>query len=341
MKNRLFLLVGLFLILTVTAASRESEVVRHMYQSAVAFLASLDSDQHRHATFSLDAEERFNWHYRPVPRKGVSLKDLTPAQLKLAHAFLVSGLSPLGYSKATQIMFLEQVLHEMEDGRLRRDPDAYFFSIFGQPSTTGSWGWRVEGHHLSLNFTAHEGKMISATPSFWGANPAEVRQGTNKGLRVLAAEEEIGRRLLHSFEGLQRERVVINAEAPADIITVNSREVQIGSPVGVGVAEMRKDQVELLMALLDVHAHRWRDELASAALEKLRRAGLEKIHFAWAGGSEPGQPHYYRIQGPTFVIEYDNTQNNANHVHAVWRDLKSDFGLDLLAEHYKKSHAGS
>ena len=252
----------------------------------------------------------------------------------------MSGLSPLGYSKANQIMFLEQVLHEVEDGRLRRDPDAYFFSIFGQPSTTRNWGWRVEGHHLSLNFTAQEGKLISATPSFWGANPAEVRQGTNKGLRVLAAEEELGRRLLHSFEGPQREKVVIDAEAPADIITANSREVQIGSPVGVVVAEMKKEQVELLMALLDVHAHRWRDELASAALEKLRQAGLEKIHFAWAGGSEPGQPHYYRIQGPTFVIEYDNTQNNANHVHTVWRDLESDFGLDLLAEHYKKGHAG-
>ncbi|MDA2928925.1 DUF3500 domain-containing protein [Acidobacteria bacterium AH-259-O06] len=338
MKYRFFVFVFLFVIVAGMGAHLERSIVADMAVSGSAFLASLPAHQHQSATFSLGDEERFNWHYIPRSRKGIPLKDLTPAQRKLAHAFLASGLSPGGYIKATQIMFLEELLYQVEGNRARRDPDAYFFSVFGQPSETGTWGWRVEGHHLSLNFTTHDGKLISATPSFWGANPAVAKGGPQAGLRVLATEELLARRLLHSFQADKRKKVMIDVEAPRDIITRASRKAEIGSPLGVAMKEMTKEQAQLLMGLLEVYAQRLRRQLADVELKKLHGAGLDKIHFAWAGGSEAGQPHYYRIQGPTFVVEYDNIQDNANHIHSVWRNFENDFGVDLLKEHYKTSH---
>ena len=309
-----------------------------MAEGAQHFLAALDSEERAAATFSLGHEERLNWHYIPRERKGVAFKHMDPAQRKLAHAFLATGLSRGGYRKASNIMYLEQILYEQEGGRPTRDSDAYFFSVFGEPSSTGDWGWRMEGHHLSLNFTIQRGRVISSTPLFLGANPAQVRKGAHAGLRTLAAEEELARRLLKSFTGPQKGKVVIDVHAPEDITTRASRRAEMGTPTGVAVAEMTKEQVGLLMKLLEEYAHALRSDLAEAELEKLRRAGLEKIHFAWAGGSEPGQPHYYRIQGPTFVIEYDNIQNNANHIHTVWRNFENDFGRDRLREHYALHH---
>jgi hypothetical protein len=195
----------------------------------------------------------------------------------------------------------------------------------------------MEGHHLSLNFTLRDGRVVSTTPFFFGANPATVREGPQKGARVLAPEEDMGRALLHSFTGTQREKVVIQAEAPADIITEASRRARLSAPAGVSMHEMAPAQAKMLTELIELYAHRLRKELAAEELAKLKAAGMEKIYFAWAGGSEPGQPHYYRIQGPTFVIEYDNTQNNANHIHTVWRDFDHDFGLDPLRAHYLTS----
>ena len=336
MKRRL--LVYLFAIGSIAWAYQQGNEVREMAEGAQHFLASLSPDQRTEATFSFGDEERFNWHYIPRPRKGVDFGHLDAAQRKMAHAFLATGLSRIGYLKASNVMYLEQILHDLENGSPTRDPDAYFFCLFGEPSPTGDWGWRLEGHHLSLNFTIEKGKVVSSTPSFFGANPAEVRQGPQIGLRALYEEEELGRRLLKSFAGPQREKVLIDAEAPADILTRALPKVERGAPEGVTMSEMTKEQTKLLMALLEEYAHRLRAELAEAELQRLRKAGLEKIHFAWAGGSEQGQPHYYRIQGPTFVVEYDNIQNKANHIHTVWRNFENDFGRDLLREHHAQSH---
>jgi hypothetical protein len=328
-----------FLALTVFIAWTDSggRVAQEMATEAEHFLAELGPEQQERASFFFNDAERFNWHYIPRKREGISFREMTPAQRKLATGLLASGLSRAGILKAMNIMVLDQVLYEIQNQNRTRDPDAYYFTVFSQPSATEDWGWRVEGHHLSLNYAIHQGRVVSSTPSFWGADPAEVRSGRHRGLRPLAHEEDWARRLLHSFEGDRRKKVVINVEAPRDIITGTSRKAEPGTPRGIGVAEMNPEQVNALMELIQEYAHRLRPELAEMELDELRKAGIEKIHFAWAGGTESGQPHYYRIQGPTFLIEYDNTQRNANHIHTVWRDLQNDFGEDTLAEHYAES----
>jgi hypothetical protein len=331
-------IVVVIAVVPIALAFVEKGPVAEMTAKARGFLASLTSEQRAAAAFSLQDEERFNWHFIPRARKGVALKQLTPDQRRLATGLLATGLGREGYTKATSIMELDRVLHELENGNPIRDPEAYHFSVFGGPSDAGDWGWRVEGHHLSLNFTLRNGHVISTTPHFFGANPAQVRSGPRTGLRVLAAEEDLGRQLLRSFTGPQRDKLIINATAPADIITAASRKAEMGPPVGLALADMGQEQAKLFMNLLELYAHRLHPELAEAELAKLRQAGLGKLHFAWAGGSEIGQPHYYRIHGPTFVIEYDNTQNNANHIHTVWRDFEGDFGMDLLRQHYERSH---
>ena len=310
-----------------------------MASAAKNFLASLSAEQRSKAVFPFGTEERTNWHYIPRDRQGVALKQMDAAQRHLAYALLSAGLSQRGYLKATTVMSLEQILHELEQGQgLMRDSDLYYFSVFGDPSESDTWGWRVEGHHLSLNFTVVNGRLIAWAPSFFGANPAEVKQGPRQGLRTLLREEDLARDLLRSLDRKQKAIAVIDATAPRDILTRADRRVETSSPKGLPVPRMNKKQAELLLALLAEYAGNMPEELAQARLDRLRQAGLEKIHFAWAGGSESGQPHYYRIQGPTFLIEYDNIQNNANHIHSVWRDFHGDFGRDLLAAHYRHSH---
>jgi len=316
-------------------AQAERNSAAKMIAAAHRFLDGLRADQRLLATIPFHDEERQNWHYVPRPRKGVPLRQLTREQRELGDTLLRTGLSEEGFEKTKNIRLLDQVLFD-ESRNPIRDQEAYFFSIFGEP-TAKDWGWRVEGHHLSLNFTVHDGQVASSTPFFFGANPAEIRRGPRAGLRVLAAEEEMGRGLLRSLQGAQREKALISVEAPADIVTGSSRKARLGAPSGIALAEMSPEQARLLMDMIAMYANRLRPELAEMELAKLRQAGLGKIHFAWAGGSAPGQPHYYRIQGPTFVVEYDNTQNNANHIHTVWRDFDNDFGLDPLRAHYATS----
>lgn len=334
--KKLFLLLAWAGVAALAWAQVEKNPAAEMVAAAQRFLKALKPEQRASATIPFQDEERQNWHYIPRDRRGVPIKQLTPEQRRLADALLHTGLSDEGFSKAGNIRRLDQVLFDESHDPIR-DPEAYFFSLFDQPSDQGHWGWRVEGHHLSLNFTLQNGRVVSATPFFFGANPAQVRSGPHAGLRVLAEEEERGRVLVQSFEGAMRQRVMIAVAAPADIVTGNSRKAQMGAPAGVAMAEMNAQQARQLTDLIEMYAHRLRAELADMELGKLRKAGFEKIYFAWAGGIEPGQPHYYRIQGPTFVIEYDNTQNNANHIHTVWRDFDNDFGLDLLRAHYATS----
>jgi hypothetical protein len=263
---------------------------------------------------------------------------MTMAQKALAHALLSAGLSQQGYIKAVTIMSLDDVLRVMEnDDGNRRNPEKYYFSVFGEPSDTGTWGFRVEGHHLSQNFTVVNGK-VADTPSFFGANPAEVREGPRKGLRTLAAEEDLGRDLMESLTPEEKKVAIVTPDAYKDILTEASRKAALaGQPSGLSAAKMTKKQVELLQTLISSYAQNVPEQLAQARMEHLKKAGTN-VFFAWAGVEERGGPHYYRIQTPTFLIEYDNTQNNANHIHSVWRDFNGDFGLDLLAMHYQASH---
>jgi hypothetical protein len=311
-----------------------------MAEAAIHFLAALTPEQKSKATFPLKDDERLNWHFIPKDRNGLSFKEMSPAQHQLAHALLSSGMSHRGHVKALTIMSLEQILQEMEgpNRRFPRDSELYFFTIFGEPGPKATWGWRVEGHHLAINFTIVKGKHVSATPSFFGTNPAEVKTGPRQGLRVLAAEEDLARQLVRSFSESERKNVIIHAKAPADIITGAQRKVQPLELAGIPAARMSKEQQELLEALIREYVYRHRPEIAGEDLRKIQEGGFGKVYFAWAGGIEPGEGHYYRIQGPTFLMEYDNVQNNNNHIHAVWRDFENDFGEDLLRRHYDEHH---
>lgn len=305
-----------------------------MADAANNFLNALTPEQQAKATFAMTDEERFDWHFIPKPRKGLPFKEMTPAQQKLAHGVLNSGLSQRGYAKAVTIMSLEQILHDLEQSP-KRDAELYYFSIFGKPGAQEAWGWRVEGHHLSLNFVVRGDQVLAATPAFFGSNPAEAKQGPRKGLRVLGEEETLGRQFVKSLTAEQQTVAIISNASPREIITGNSRKVMLLNPPGLPAAKMTGEQKKSLMNLIKDYAFRHRAEVAEQDLKKIEAAGFGKVHFAWAGGLEPSQAHYYRIQGPTFLIEYDDTQDNANHIHTVWRDFENDFGEDLLLKHYQ------
>ncbi len=308
---------------------------REMADAANNFLASLTPEQKTKATYEFKDEERYDWHFIPKPRKGLPFKEMTSPQRLLAHALLNSGLSQRGYAKAASIMSLEQILYEVENKSPSRDADLYFVTIFGTPGSS-SWGWRVEGHHVSLNFSLNGEEVLAVTPSFFGANPAQIQSGPRKGLRVLGGEEDLARKLVTSLDENQRKLAVITNTAPRDIITGNSRKARALEPMGIECVKLTRPQQELLFSVIQEYVFRYRTEIAEADLKAIRETGDEKLHFAWAGGLEPGQGHYYRIQGPTFLLEYDNTQDKANHIHSVWRDLQNDFGEDLLRRHYEQ-----
>ena len=321
-----------------TAAYSRMHTPGIMAEAAKAFLASLDPEQRARATFQFQDDERFDWHYIPKERKGLPFKDMTAAQKHLAHALLSAGLSQRGYIKAVSIMSLDEVLRILEHGTGPvRDPERYFFSVFGEPAETGIWGYRVEGHHVSQNFTIVNGKVLVA-PSFFGANPAEVREGPRKGMRVLGREEDLGRAVVQSLTAEQKKTAIVSADAPGEILTGPSRKAALtGQPSGIAASKLTAQQRELLQNLLDEYCNNVPEQVAQVREEQIKKAG-GNLYFAWAGGEQVGQPHYYRIQAPAFLIEYDDTQNNANHIHTVWRDIEGDFGLDLLKEHYQSSH---
>jgi hypothetical protein len=334
-----------------------------MASAATKFLASLTPDERQRATFAFDSGERTHWHFIPTgpppmfPRNGLTIKEMTGEQRKLAHELLKAGLSERGYLTATSIMDLETVLGALEAAERRaappppagaparnapivRDPEGYFFSVFGTPSTgpgKAPWGWRVEGHHVSLHFTVVNGSLVASTPSFFGSNPAEVREGPKKGLRILGAEEDGARALLMALDASEREKAIIAKAAPGDMLTMANVDIQPLSPAGLTAEAMTPPQRDLLMKLIDVYTGFMAPDLAADRQARLKKAGVEKIAFAWAGEIEKGKKHYYRIQGPTFLVEYDNTQNDGNHIHSVWRDFNGDFGRDLLREHLRST----
>jgi hypothetical protein len=327
------------------ATSRAHEAGLQMAEVANVFLLSLNDEQRAKASFKFEDEERINWHFIPRERNGLSMKEMTPQQRLLAHALLNTGMGFRGAAKAVTIMSLEEVLFQMESqdesrkatARERRDPEKYFVSIFGTPDPKGTWGWRIEGHHMSLNFTIKDGNLLRATPSFMGTNPGELRQGPLMGLRVLGKEEDLGRELVKSLDEAQFKKALVDEVAPKEMLTAAEKRVDPLKPEGLADTELNAAQKAKLREVIDEYLTRLRPEIAAETWAEIEKSG--PVHFAWAGGKERGEPHYYRVQGKTFLIEYDNVQGQANHPHSVIRSFDGDFGRDLLAEHYKESHA--
>lgn len=306
-------------------------------EAARGFLAALTPEQRAKTLFEMGDAERENWHFVPKTRAGLTLKEMTPAQQEKAMTLVKTGLSARGHARVESIMSLEAVLKEIE-GRDMRDAGLYTFAVFGNPDAKGVWSWRFEGHHISINFTLVGDIHLSTTPSFLGANPAEVRTGPKKGLRALAEEEDLARELLALLTPDQKKIAILNARVPRDIITGNQRQITLQKPDGLSVARMTPEQSEKVQALIELYIARYRSEAAAVSRQKIQAAGWPAVHFAWIGSEQRGEPHYYRIQGSTFLIEYDNVQNDANHIHTVWRDADGDFGRDLLREHYERAH---
>lgn len=346
-RDRFRLLAAGLGLLLLTAAHYRTESIPIMTRTAQAFLASLTDEQKGRVRFGFQDEERFFWHFVPGnnirqtykrDRLGLTLGEMNSHQKHLAQALLSAGLSQSGYIKVTSIMSLEDVLRILEkDNTGRRDPDKYHFSVFGEPSEKGPWSYRVEGHHVSLHFTIANGK-VAAAPMFMGANPAEVKEGPRAGLRVLAREEDLARALVSSLDQGQKKAAVVSETAYKDILTEASRKASLeGQPSGLPAAKLNAKQRQMLDELLSEYAHNGPEQVAESRLARIRQAG-NSVHFAWAGAIAKGEPHYYRVAGPTFLVEYDNTQNNANHIHSVWREFDGDFGVDILKQHYETSH---
>ncbi len=359
-------------------------VVRRMGEAVAGFLVGLSMDQKHKAVIPFaDQLERTNWHYTPILRKGLSLSEMTFPQRQKALQLVKTGLSRGGFVTTSTVMGLENTLDLLEDWQRThpgRDPQLYYLSVFGAPDEKGLWGWRFEGHHISLNFTIADGKIIAPTPMFFGSNPADAPFSPTATLRPLAGVEDLARELVHSFDEEALSNARISPAAPPDNVLYNLPDVSelraaVGrdfegilqmpahspdleawknahglsdahvralhyseTPGGLSHSRMNSGQRELLLALISEYIHRMPDELAEIEWRALRARGLDGIHFAWAGGLEKRQGHYYRIQGPRFLCEYDNTQNDANHIHSVWRDPANDFGRNLLANHYAHHH---
>jgi hypothetical protein len=346
---RLLLASGLCVCLATASMFSAEPAAATMAGAATKFLASLTPEQKQKAQFAFDSDERTHWHFIPTgqapagfPRNGLTIKDMQPPQRALAHALLKTGLSQHGYLTATQIMELESTLGAIEKAAATvgpsgaptvRDPERYFFSVFGTPTAKGTWGWRVEGHHVSLQFTVVNGSTNVSTPTFFGSNPAEVREGPNKGLRVLGFEEDPARTLITSLSPAQRQKALLAGDAPRDIVTGNRYPIEPLAPAGILLSALDAAQRQTLLGLIQAYMNQMAPDIAAERNARLQKAGIDRIAFAWAGETERGKKHYYRVQGPTFLIEYDNTQNDGNHVHSVWRDFNGDFGRDLLREH--------
>jgi Protein of unknown function (DUF3500) len=307
-------------------------------RAANGVLAALDAGQRRRAALAFGDAERLNWHYIPRRRQGLPFKDMPAPARAATHELLKTGLSAVGYAKAVNVIHLEEVLRQLETIGLFRDPENYYVTIFGTPGSAAPWGWRFEGHHISLNFTLVPGKPIAVTPAFMGANPATVPSGPHQGLRTLKDEQDLGLALARSLAPSLRSRLMIAPDSPGDIVSGPGRGDSLKTPAGVPLADMGAEPRDLALRLIETYARNTRAEIADAELRAIREAGAERIHFAWAGAIDPARPHYYRLHGPTVLIEYDNSQNNANHIHSVWHDPRNGFGADLLRAHYHTGH---
>ncbi len=346
--TRLVTCLGILLCMALPAMAQvhsapptQDNAAAAMRTAAQAWLKLLPPDLRREAVRDFADADRLDWHFTPRSRKGVSLKQMDTRQREAAHVLLKRALSAVGHAKVVNIIELELVLREIEAlGAMRRDPEKYHLTVYGQPDAIKPWGWRFEGHHLSLNFTLSGDRMVVDTPSFFGANPAQVKSGPKAGLRVLQLEEDLARELLDALTPAQRKTAVFESRTFGDIVTGAKDTVEPLAAVGLAASDMNPAQRALLMKLIGEYAGNFEPGLAKARMARVEAGGVEAIRFGWAGSTERGKAHYYRIQGPLFLIEYDSSQNSGNHIHTVWRDFKGDFGRDLLREHHLAS-AGS
>lgn len=361
-------IIAILLAGVLVNAREKAKSAEAMAKAAQSFLATLTPEQKAKATFDFDNDQRFDWHFVPLERKGLPLKEMNEDQRKAAMALLQSALSTKGFTKASNIISLEPVLAQLEgpNRRFPRDPQLYYVTVFGKPDKNSTWGWRFEGHHISQNFTVTKGNLVIDAPSFFGTNPAEILADMpRKGLKVLGAEEDLGRALIKALDDRQRQKTIYDQKAPADIITFDKRAAQPLEKVGIKASELSSAQYSMLAKLAEEYIGNVPDDVAALRRAKFKNAKKDEIYFAWSGpvdkvpssykleahNQQPGfiptgetmgfQGHYYRIQGPSFLIEYDNTQNNANHIHSVWRDFNGDWGKDLLAEHYQQNPHGN
>ena len=315
----------------------QSQAAAQMSEACANFLNSLSQDQRAKATYQYMDGERVFWYYPPLNRHGLPLRDMDPKQRELAHALMATGLTDQSYRQAKLIIEHENVLGplEKEQGMVTfvRDPELYYFTVFGEPGGQDPWGWRVEGHHVCLNYSIWGDKVISMTPFFFGSNPAEVRKGDKTGLRILGAREDLAFELMESLDAGQRSKATIYDEAPLDILTYNSSKVSLPREEGLPGSRMSGTQKEMMLSLIAEYVNQVRSDLAQEKLGALREQGVDNIHLAWAGPVDKNQAHYYRLHGGNFVVEFDNRQDGANHIHSVWRDIENDFASDVLREH--------
>lgn len=331
--------------------SRTAEIAQRIRSTAEAFLNSLSPDQRQQAVFPVTDPERKDWSNLPHtshPRKGISIGELTPAQRILAHQLLQSGLSSQGYLKTSGIMQLDEVLLHLSGQDQAERPmfglRYYWLSFLGKPSERQPWGWQLDGHHLALNFSL-VANQVALTPTFMGADPHEVRDGLHAGWRVLAAEDDQGLALINSLRPEQRQKAVLSPDAPGDVLTGPGRDKALQNIEGLPFSELDDAQKLLLMSLVDEYVRNYRGDLATQQLDRINRSGWSQVHFAWAGPTRPTAPYYYRIHGPTILIEFDNNyppgrrDGPVNHIHSVFRDPQNDYGEDLLRRHLEESHA--
>ena len=310
------------------------------------WLETLDAGQRSRAVFPFETAQRFAWDYRPGTREGLPLADMAATQRGAATAVVGAAMSDRGADEVNAIMALEPILGELERqaGRPnweRRDPGLYWFAVFGEPGASSAWAWRIGGHHVAISMTVADGRVIGNAPSFLGANPATVPGGPFAGRRAIDGEEVLARMLLERLSPTQRHSCVVDPAAPPDILSGNGRRADVRDvPSGIRYDQLETAQREALERLVRHYLDRSPAEVAAVEWDRIRAADLAPVTFAWAGSDAPGRGHYYAVRGPSFLIEYDNTQDGANLIHAVWRDLTNDWGEDLLAAHYRAAHQG-
>ncbi len=337
-------------IAILASSAKAHDLAEAMAAAANIFVASLSDSQQAAAMFDFGDRERENWHFVPDGninngngRNGLRLDTTGEATQLYAHALLNSALSHRGYLTATSIMALEQVLAELEGNAERRDPGRYYISIFGEPTASGTWAWRCEGHHLSINVTIKSGKMLAVTPTFFGTNPGRVQQGPHSGMEVLGELEQMAFALAGSLTAEQRSIAVVSDRAIGELVTNDNRAVDRKTLLpaqGIAGSALDDQQQQKLIQLVEQYTGWYRPEIVEKTSHAAELREVADWHFAWFGSTDPGKPHYFRVQSASFVLECANVQNNANHVHAVWRDFDGDFGRDLLGEHYRDEHAG-
>lgn len=333
----------LALALLAAVARGHPAAANDMADAALGFLGSLRPDQRAKAALDLGDPARLDWRFVPAERKGLYLRDMDPAQREKAATLLRATLSEAGLRKVDGIRTLEGILRDMEkDTTGRRDPGKYAYAVFGAPAAGGTWSWRLEGHHLEILVSIVDGHVVGLTPHFMGAAPGKVPAGPHDagkaGLELLADEDRLGRELVLSLDAEQAKLGWLPGKAPADILSGQARQAKRLEPVGISLDRLRPDQKATFWRLVALHTERFRGDLAKPVLDGLRSLPEDKMHFAYIGGAKEGEGRYYRIQGPDLLIELDNTQNKANHPHAVWRDLRNDFGGDALRRHLERDH---